>query len=79
MNTTPQVESFRRLEAKINEKFSSDLDRRLQLLQIAAVSTGVCDLENGCDDICPFHCAHGTPMYEEEYKWYQVEQLLQAI
>ena len=76
MNTTPQIESFRRLEAKINEKFSNDLNRRLQLLQIAAVSTGVCDLEYGCHDSCPLHCAHGTPMYDEESAWYQVEEFL---
>lgn len=74
-----KVESFRRLEAKINEKFSEDTNRKLQLLQIAAVSTGVCDLKHGCNDICPLHCASGMPMYEEEYKWYQVEQYLEAF
>ena len=79
MNTELQVESFRRLEAKINEKFSGDTNRKLQMLQIAAVSTGVCDMENGCDAVCPLHCASSMPMYEEEYVWYQVEERLAAI
>ena len=79
MNTELQVESFRRLEAKINEKFSNDLNRRLQLLQIAAVSTGICDLKHGCDDICPLHAARCTIAHKEEIQWYQVEALLEAV
>ena len=79
MNNQIKVESFRRLEAKINEKFNGNTNRKLQMLQIAAISTGICDLEYGCNDICPLHCVTGMPMYDDECIWYQAEQYLEAF